>query len=342
MRKKWVFLLGAGASYGMGFPRAFDLFERDFICSVREVFTQSAPSAAFEKLLESADFFASHRHDLQDLYDNWLRSDNNAEIQRFEDLVDTVMFMAESASFQPRRGFKVAPIESIFSFIALIRTLMDYDFSISIVSLNYDLMIEHALGWTGFNYGEAASKMHWPQIPFPMLNGSLPDFTKSLMILKPHGSMNWLICNKCGLVICGVDNLWQLRRTFPFICVCEKCGGKTDRLLVPPVKIRRSSFFDPIWGDIGSVLEEATGLFVVGYSFPEYDAYIADRIRDRLNPNAEIAIIDPNFAQQLERYRAVFGNRSLVATDMGFTDLMIHIVRNGGPTALLNVLRPVA
>lgn len=137
----------------------------------------------------------------------------------------------------------------------------------SIITFNYDLVLEHALQRIG-----AVADYH---LPGPMVKEPCRD-TPRVTVLKLHGSANWAICTNCeGSVIVldekVTENPNALRET-----ICPDCQKASYHpLLIPPSwdKSEYQRITSAIWRQAVAELEKATRIIVIGYSMPEVDAF---------------------------------------------------------------------
>lgn len=143
-----------------------------------------------------------------------------------------------------------------------------------IVTSNYDMLTEFALGTTGFNYGEVGEYLegrgHNPQFPWQ----NTPVFaTGDTPLAKIHGSLSW-------------DRN------------CKWTDGKPGRagnaLIVPPApeKGRPSSLAD-VWKLAEKVLANSTELIVFGFAFNPYDEALLGLLKTAGAHLKRILIVDP-------------------------------------------------
>lgn len=143
-----------------------------------------------------------------------------------------------------------------------------------IVTPNYDMLTEFALGTSGFNYGEVGEYLegrgHNPQFPWQ----NRPVFaTGDTPLAKIHGSLSW-------------DRQ------------CKWTDGKPGRagtaLIVPPApeKERPSSLAD-VWKLAETILARSTELIVFGFAFNPYDGALLELLKTAGAHLNRILIVDP-------------------------------------------------
>lgn len=333
-----TFILGAGASYGAGMPLAREIFDQAYIREVHKACWLGNNSLELRQTLEVADLVRSAGAGFQTLYDDWVSSSDTQAIDRFESAIDSVLFWAETATFHKSgRNREIASVGDYFSFAAWLITEREMRGSVNLLTFNYDLLVEHSLSFDQFNYGSATKRMFCPKESASLVGDGLPRFRTGIQILKPHGSMNWLLCSRCNLVRCGRDNLWRLQSLSKERCA--KCSGPLRKLFVPPLNAQKADFLTAIWTDVAAALSRSKIVVVIGYSFPEYDSYVRDLVRQSLHPDAVMLIIDPTAFKFPERYKGL-GAADVVATSAGFTDVMQRIDVDG-LGVLADIVRPL-
>jgi hypothetical protein len=143
-----------------------------------------------------------------------------------------------------------------------------------IVTTNYDLLVEYALGTGGFNYGaldeELKGRGKNPWFPW---QGTPIKLTGFLRLAKIHGSVSW-------------DG--NSRYTD------GRCGVKGTALIVPPDSERGTpERLRPTW-DLGrSILADSTDLLVFGFAFNPYDEAALNLLATAGQQVRSVFLIDP-------------------------------------------------
>lgn len=209
-----------------------------------------------------------------------------------------------------------------------------------VISTNYDLIVDTALMFLSENRlldGDATE-------------GRLPDYRCHIstdfyrneparfgVLLKLHGSLNWLYCRTCQRLEIGASEsrLYvkvlarmlglagpNLKKSlWPDGEPCPVCATKLRPLLIAPTHLKdyRNPHLSQVWYEAETVLREATRVVFVGYSLPEDDVevvYLLKRSLARPVP-PQITVIeydqnDPNLPMTNHsagrRYRALFGD----------------------------------
>jgi NAD-dependent SIR2 family protein deacetylase len=182
----------------------------------------------------------------------------------------------------------------------------------SIVSFNYDPVLEFASvrdERCNIDYGL------WKAPPDLNLRAPHVLTTKSLRILKIHGSTNWVQCFDCGNISLKGLNIEAFEVCFFGLYErCSKCRSmNVAPLLVAPLpaksfNARHQALLD-VLGMARNELLEAHRIIVIGYSKPQYDNEVAlflfwATVLDNQQLK-EIVVVDPSDGT-LRRYGEEF------------------------------------
>lgn len=147
----------------------------------------------------------------------------------------------------------------------------------TIISFNYDLLIDNALLSTGKWQPTKGYGIDCRLLSTEEFNISFPQKIK---LLKLHGSLNWLYCNQCHQLFTAVekDNLgYRLVYNHAEKVYCNRHGCKN---LLQPIVILPSMmknynstmpFTPDLWRQAKTALREAEHIVIIGYSFPAAD-----------------------------------------------------------------------
>jgi hypothetical protein len=178
------------------------------------------------------------------------------------------------------------------------RKLASPDFCNTVISLNWDLVIETALTESGFPWTYSLSN------------------TGAIAILKPHGSINWNRYLREGLK--NDSGLWQpigrgSRLSFPIETPLknpDQQGINPDLLyaLFPgdPDLPENDEDLRRIWGEIGKAVSESAKVVFIGYSLPNYDSFAANFFHEHIQGTVEV--YNPSDDDR-QKYRRLFGTR---------------------------------
>lgn len=136
-----------------------------------------------------------------------------------------------------------------------------------IITFNWDLLVDNRMASSnnGPNYGVNLLE--------PVLSRGM-ETTSGNLLLKPHGSMNWMTCRKCKTnyaYIMSGKTVAQHSRGEPILC--HNCDDETEPLMIPPTLIKNYSHpvIEAVWKKADRVLRKASEIVVVGYSLPVTD-----------------------------------------------------------------------
>ena len=215
------------------------------------------------------------------------------------------------------------------------------------VSTNYDILIDNAVaGWQEragmvgqVNYAVSFSNYTHSQYLPEGFRWPVPDPSRAVLLLKPHGSLNWLYCATCtaltltpsikGATSVAVD---------PERYRCPVCTGLTTPIIVPPTFFKAMSNFhlQQVWRAAEACLMEARRLVFCGYSLADADIhvkYLLKRIEVNRNYTPEVIIInnyresggsaksEKSKAEERARYLRLFRDpRKVRYTDLTFQE----------------------
>lgn len=168
-----------------------------------------------------------------------------------------------------------------------------------IVTFNYDLIVETVLQSLGIEYHYGLDEQK--------------NRKKSQLVLKLHGSLNWMHCNQCGPVHVEKSILYGISEK------CPRCNSeKTASILIPPVIYKDSYYNDQLFGPLvreswslaREILSDAEEFIFVGFSMAE-DAYAKELFKLSLSMNTnnpKCLVINRTCNDTLkERYESIFG-----------------------------------
>lgn len=193
--------------------------------------------------------------------------------------------------------------------------------SLTVLSFNYDVLCDRALRWGGQN-----GDWSWDYrdgYGFRPDNASQPKQASGIHLLKPHGSLNWLVARK------KTRQAAIPEKELPYIPAPPSnpkaiSWGRNQRIrghqpgafvfpsLIPPV-FEKSTFlakhYREIWEAADSALQKATLVVVWGYSMPPADFHavrLFQRAARVARPRLIVINPDPN---ALGRVGGVLGHQ---------------------------------
>ena len=147
----------------------------------------------------------------------------------------------------------------------------------------------------------------------------------NIKILKLHGSMNWLLCPRCGRLYTTFYEKISIHEVLnkPKCRLCERnfSGQKTNdggahlisQLMMPTyIKDLNNVQLKLIWQNASVELSESTKLIFMGYSFPSADFELRELFARSVphNTKIEIVLLEKNVDAE-RRYKSFFGKRKI-------------------------------
>ena len=96
-----------------------------------------------------------------------------------------------------------------------------------------------------------------------------------MLLLKIHGSLNWLYCPVCNHIKLTPKEERAIK-AFYDIEKCEECKTPMEPVIIPPTFYKEMSnpFIQQIFLKADKVLRNAKRIFICGYSFPDADLHV--------------------------------------------------------------------
>jgi hypothetical protein len=269
----FVLLLGAGFSkWAADLPVARQLFDFNIepfgirerrnlvqIRAVKEAWESANPGGEAERFIEHAFAVGGVVRDLVQWY-----------VQRR--LVAPFIFHERHAARTRRHVLQIDERSRVDERggVVEVREFLELCRPDGIVTTNYDMLVEYALGTSRFHYGEPGQVLSG-RGPYPVSRFTKPvELTGRLPLLKLHGSISW---DKDGRFADGRRGLTG--RALIVAPVPEKIG---------PAKLEN------VWAAVRRLLHVATRLIAFGVGFNPYDEAILELLRSA--PVASVLLID--------------------------------------------------
>ena len=351
-----MFIFGAGASKAENAPIAGELllrtltdlkndgyvvelrrYLRDFFYVNAEDLQQN-PLPTFEEVLTMIDISLARQEDFS--------SDLNYE---------KLSKIRDSLIYSIARILEITLRDSGKLHKQFVKNLFNLDKNIwdraSFINLNYDLLLDNALidlyeskdldldySIDFRNYVDHRQRNQDERVEFiqNLEEWFIPRRDRSVLLLKPHGSLNWLYCPNCNTVKTtktekGALRVWTER------VICENDQSRQKTLIVPPTweKAYDNPHLTRIAQRAHEVLKKAEKVFFVGYSLADADIklkYLFKRALYDPEPNSRPTIMvilrnnqnNQRNAEIKERYNRFLGNN--VGFDLrGFEYFAEHI-----------------
>jgi NAD-dependent SIR2 family protein deacetylase len=204
----------------------------------------------------------------------------------------------------------------------------------AIITFNWDLLVDNIVALNHEGGPDYGTNLLDPirETAWPVANGRSKP-----LVLKPHGSMNWMTCRKC-------------RRSFAHVLVgktaaichagqdvpCRHCNRSTEPLMIPPTLIKnyKHPVIKVVWAEAARVLRLAEEIVVVGYSLPPTDFkarwLFMEASANRAAPLRSLTIADQDPSPLKQKFQLAFHADETVtrAIKGGIRDVPCGILRN--------------
>ena len=194
-----------------------------------------------------------------------------------------------------------------------------------VVSLNYDILIDNALSSLGkitdsgygMNFFKVNQDGEWI--------GPSQEYSE-VSLLKLHGSLNWIKCGLCGVLLLYRSKKQTLGGFQEFLCPrCSADANIAERMIIPPIQSKdyRDKDMAFLWVQADRMMKEFSRVICIGYSFSPLDfdmTSIMRRLRTKQTSSPEVDFISPDDDAE-KRLRCLFG----IARTNRFPDLSDYL-----------------
>jgi hypothetical protein len=206
-----------------------------------------------------------------------------------------------------------------------------------VITLNYDLIADSVLFKMAMKASPRNERHRLPDYGCEIRTDAYRERRHDYgLLLKLHGSLNWLYCPNCHRLDMGLSKQGPYVKTFKvldqlyreidlereYTCrgsPCRDCKTQVRPVLITPThrKDYRNPHISRVWYLAERLLREADEAFIVGYSLPADDVeviYLMKRGLSHLDPD-RITVVqhDPGKTMAKSetglRYRTLFGDR---------------------------------
>lgn len=194
-------------------------------------------------------------------------------------------------------------------------------------NFNYDLLLDNAL----YEKKKLTDSGYVMRVDYTFADGKWEkpkDSPSDVILLKLHGSRNWLKCGTYGSMLLlrgmkSVPALWTIVRDLPIETIkCPKCNSVKKmglrRIIVPPSMVKSFGELQVryLWKYAYSV-SNIDRLIVIGFRFAEQDPEVEMLLRtmvqhNRISSDVPILIVNPRPKKVKKRFSSIF-NRSNIA-----------------------------
>lgn len=168
-----------------------------------------------------------------------------------------------------------------------------------VLSFNYDILIDNAL----LNHGkitDSAYKMNFFKVN---QNGhwmNTNERSSGVTLLKLHGSLNWVRCIFCGVLLLYRYQKQTMYGEWEFQCPrCSSNETYAERVLIPPIQSKDYGDRDItfLWVQADRMMRDFSRLICIGYSFSPLDfdmTSLMRRFKARQIKMPEVYFVSPD------------------------------------------------
>lgn len=320
---KTVLIVGAGATRaaaGQGSPKSRPPLDNDFF-EIAKSINKRSYDRVYECLYELVgDYAPTLMHSLEEvtayLYIKALDGKNQSQHHL---AFITLLRLINEVLAETTNKIKIGPRGLMYRFLLSELERVSQAKDLSIITFNYDLLIERTLDQIAARRGSdifsfpgcyrLSEKIDTTHIHRRPQFSNISEKPIGVEVLKLHGSLSWQ--SRHGSNIPSTNGLFRNTRDVhimnsPYISssLTWKPDSKTIYLkpvIVPPVSGKRGMMhkaLHPVWKKAASALRTAERVIVAGYSCPPLDIEARILLSENLrsNKNARLYIIDPNTA----------------------------------------------
>ena len=330
-----LFVMGAGSSHPDGVPLQHDILPQIISDEVMEIsntaigmqvrefifdnFSVDPDAGSFPKLeaiFGFLDYFVQQNESLSSKY----TYETIREIK--ENFIKTIHYIVNLRTDKRSKTYHL-----------FWEAVARYNRNISIVTLNYDTLLEQAFDFLFQKHGYIDYSIHlmnydklielkdfnfWinPREPIKVKPGEDPVPIK---IIKLHGSLNWKYCNCCNhTLLTPWDRKIDLNRgklighTFPdekeydYYCPIDKTEFQT--LIMPPsyLKSLNNPVVTQLFAEASREIRMSRKIVFIGYSLSDADVHIKALFKKHLKENTPIVVVNPKRSANLrQQYQAL-------------------------------------
>lgn len=336
-----VFVLGAGASYGDGVPLQREILPmlldgsmgnldqsvmgrqlKEFIETNFYVNAKTGEFPKLEAVFGFLDYFIQQHESLNARY-------NYDEIVQIkENLIKIIHYIVND------RSNRQSPYYHRFW-----EAVRDHNRNISIITLNYDTLLEQAflplypgtgyidycIHLMNFEKHDALKEFQFWVNPREPVLVKPDEHPVPIKIIKLHGSLNWKYCNCCNQALLTTwDRNIDLnsgsfvgytqpdQKEYDYFCPVD--GTEFQTLILPPsyVKTLNNPVISQLFSEASREIRAARRIVFIGYSLSDGDVHVKALFKKHLRPNVELVAINPKSSDSVRhRYSTLSRNTRL-------------------------------
>ena len=337
-----VFILGAGASHPDGVPLQRDILPHIISKNIFEINESETGKVVIDFIKDNfkfdeekniypeleavfgfIDYFIQHNESLNSKYTN----DKIIRIKEY--LIKLIHYIVNLETDKESRHYNQF-------WEALVRHAPNS----SIITLNYDTLLEQSFEFLFKNYGYldyCIPFMNYEKIPeldqynfwINPREPVLVDESENpipIKLIKLHGSLNWKYCNCCNqTLLTPWDRKIDLIRgkfmgyTYPdnqeyeFLCPID--GTEFQTLIMPPsyLKTLHHPIITQLLGEAARELRLTKKVVFIGYSLSNADIHIKALLKKSIQKELEIVVVNPKKKESMDlNYKSLSSNVTFI------------------------------
>lgn len=311
-----VYIFGAGASFSEGAPLISNFIEKSF-----EMLKDDSSEEIVNTWKFLRDYFGKDPRSSEQAAEEYPTIDEIVTIVDYaiSNNISFSSYHTASKLIEVKRGLvhlismTIAKcIRSNETHTRFARELSKKKGAINIISLNYDILLDHSIMKCYKN-----SKKAVINYGFNSVLSSEPRFN----LLKIHGSLNWALCPFCQHIRVYNDSVAHL--LYKEYDVCPMCRNSySEPVMITPTLLKSYNIqrLNNVWLAASEALSKAKRIVFIGYSLALSDYPIINLIKSSVSQNnilddVVVIGIKADKDQLGKRYSKIFSNRIKIAFD---------------------------
>ena len=150
-----------------------------------------------------------------------------------------------------------------------------------VLSLNYDVLLDNAL-YDRAKISDTSYSMNFFKTNVEGSWSKPDDNPSEVALLKLHGSLNWMRCGLCGILLLYRSKKQTLSGALPFLCPrCSAGNEYVQRMMVPPVQSKdyRDRDIAFLWIRADRLTQEFSRIISIGSSCSTLDSEMISLLR---------------------------------------------------------------
>lgn len=292
-----VYVLGAGASKGAGFPLMSTFFDK----------AEELRDHGIRRYDNVKEYIKAHKlkhFNIEEIFGYLdmkisLKDSNSVEENRNKDMF--LEFIEDVMILSYIHGNKEKKSEYSILLKKFVDNLREND---AIISFNYDVLIDKFL----------TDNKKYPDYGIDLEEYEKPrESEKRIALLKLHGSLNWRICPTCKNRPrwVGYNSLLDRHpyKIAEIAHIHKRRFIPEETFFVPPSWNKNDYFNKDLWRLASEKLRNADKIIFIGYSLPQTDMYFKYLLLSSLSHNGFVEVVDPNIDNVAGRYLQIFKDR---------------------------------